>query len=202
MEEALAEVFARAFYDDPIFHYMLGSGERPSQTRWVCRQGIRMPARFGHGVVAVDPERGDAPRGGAFWVPPGEAPNPPLWQQIQLGNLGSLTQIGLAGTRRILAREAAAERRYRRFLREPHWVLDFVAVDPGWQGRGVGGAMLRPMLRRIDEERRPAFLLTYERANLGFYRALGFEVVDDERDGSIPPCFAMRRPPQTDQTAS
>jgi GNAT superfamily N-acetyltransferase len=44
--------------------------------------------------------------------------------------------------------------------KEPHWYLAFLGVEPSEQGRGVGSALLRPVLDRAAAEGAPAWLET------------------------------------------
>lgn len=54
-----------------------------------------------------------------------------------------------------------------------------IGVDPAWQRRGVGTALLRALLARADEVGAPVFLevRTDNDAAIGLYRAHGFERV-------------------------
>ena len=40
----------------------------------------------------------------------------------------------------------------------PHYYLDSLGVEPEWQGRGLGSALMQPVLARCDAERMPAYL--------------------------------------------
>jgi ribosomal protein S18 acetylase RimI-like enzyme len=62
---------------------------------------------------------------------------------------------------------------------EPHWYLGALGVDPGVHGRGIGSALLRGWLEDVDRDARPAYLETDRVENVGFYRRVGFEVVDE-----------------------
>ncbi|HEY6018246.1 MAG TPA: GNAT family N-acetyltransferase, partial [Gaiellaceae bacterium] len=77
----------------------------------------------------------------------------------------------------------------------PVLFLSGLGVDPAYQGRGVGGALLEAGLAREPDA--TAVLLTNNERNLGFYEAHGFETVLAERtpDGG-PMTWAMRRKPR------
>ncbi|TQM31954.1 acetyltransferase (GNAT) family protein [Nocardia bhagyanarayanae] len=79
---------------------------------------------------------------------------------------------------------------------EPVWFLGTVGVDPDSQGRGLGGAVIRPGLAAADRAGVPAFLETSEKRNVGFYERLGFRVTAtvDLPDGG-PTTWAMLRDP-------
>jgi len=78
---------------------------------------------------------------------------------------------------------------------EEHYYLAFVGVMPEWQGRGLGAAVLKPVLDRCDSERMPAYLEASAPRNRGLYERLGFEVTEEFRLGKgSPPLWRMWRP--------
>jgi ribosomal protein S18 acetylase RimI-like enzyme len=80
--------------------------------------------------------------------------------------------------------------------KEAHWHLAFIGVDPAYQGRGIGAALLRHTLARVDEERLHAYLESSNPANVPLYRRHGFEVVREIRVGGSPTVTPMIRAPQ------
>ena len=79
---------------------------------------------------------------------------------------------------------------------EPHWYLPMIGVDPVRQGRGLGGLLMRHVLRRCDEERMPAYLESTNPRNLSLYLRHGFEILGTIRVGEAPPVVPMLRPPR------
>jgi ribosomal protein S18 acetylase RimI-like enzyme len=78
-----------------------------------------------------------------------------------------------------------------------HWYLPAIGVDPAYQGRGIGGALLRPMLTRADRENRPCYLETFRERNTAFYRRYGFVSLTAEVHAeSGLPFWGMRRDPR------
>jgi ribosomal protein S18 acetylase RimI-like enzyme len=65
-------------------------------------------------------------------------------------------------------------------LRVPpdHWYLSMVGVAPDHQGRGLGSAVLRPVVDRARDAREPVFLETLAPRNVGFYEKNGFSLID------------------------
>jgi GNAT superfamily N-acetyltransferase len=61
-----------------------------------------------------------------------------------------------------------------------HWHLGPVAVEPGFQGRGVGHKVLAPAIARIVSDRDLGWLETDKPENVRFYLANGFAVVHHE----------------------
>jgi GNAT superfamily N-acetyltransferase len=83
---------------------------------------------------------------------------------------------------------------------EPHWYLPIIGVDPARQGRGLGAALLRPVLAQCDRARLPAYLESTNPRNRPLYERLGFRAIGEIRVGDFPPIAPMlRRPKPLDQ---
>ena len=81
----------------------------------------------------------------------------------------------------------------RRDLRESHWHLGPVAVDPPFQGRGIGGAMLSAFCASIDAYGAVAYLETDKGENVRFYQKFGFTVIAEAEVLDVPNWFMCRR---------
>jgi ribosomal protein S18 acetylase RimI-like enzyme len=79
--------------------------------------------------------------------------------------------------------------------RVPHHYLFVLGVDPEAQGKGVGRALLAPMLAVCDRDRLPAYLETANERNLGFYQSLGFTVTGEHAIANGPKLWFMLREP-------
>jgi ribosomal protein S18 acetylase RimI-like enzyme len=64
-------------------------------------------------------------------------------------------------------------------LAETHWHVGPVAVEPGFQGRGLGRAVMKLLCDRFDERGELAWLETDKPENVTFYVSLGFEVTEE-----------------------
>jgi GNAT superfamily N-acetyltransferase len=71
---------------------------------------------------------------------------------------------------------------------ERHYYLFILGVEPEWQGKGIGAALMRPILERCDREKLPAYLEATTPRNCELYLRNGCEVVEEiELPGGGPP---------------
>jgi ribosomal protein S18 acetylase RimI-like enzyme len=165
--DRVTAVLARAFQDDPMWRWALGRDGTDERRARLERffDGI---ARIIHARHELTYTAGDV-AGAAVWMPPGQ------WR-FRLADEARLAPtvlgaFGATGTVRLLKLLMGVERVH---LREPHYYLFAIGADPAHQGRGVGSALLEPMLARCDAEKLPAYLESSNPANIPFYRRHGF----------------------------
>jgi ribosomal protein S18 acetylase RimI-like enzyme len=78
-------------------------------------------------------------------------------------------------------------------LPEPHWHIGPVAIEPGFQGRGIGNALMRELVGAMDGDGCASWFETDTESNVRFYGALGWETVKTVEVMGVPLWF-MRRP--------
>ena len=91
------------------------------------------------------------------------------------GMLTAGARLGIGGLRRLLTLTSAMEADHHRAMPDPHWYLWLLGTEPGQVRRGVGSALLRPVLARADREQVPCYLETHSQPNLAFYSRHGFD---------------------------
>jgi len=182
----LADALARAFDGDPPMQWFLPDSESRVQ---------RARGLFDLMLSRVHLQRDrcyttEDVVGGALWVPPGS------WR---LGIVAQLTL--LPGMLRVFGRGLARAQRGLAVMEEghpriAHYYLDSLGVVPEWQGRGIGSALLGPVLERCDTERMPAYLNAGSVRSRDLYARHGFEVTEEFAlpDGG-PPLWRMWREP-------
>jgi ribosomal protein S18 acetylase RimI-like enzyme len=79
-------------------------------------------------------------------------------------------------------------------LPEDHWHIGPVGVEPGFQGTGIGRAVMESLCAELDAGDQVGWLETNRERNVRFYSALGFEVVEHATVLGVPNWF-MRRDP-------
>ena len=183
----LALVLGRAFDSDPPMRWFLRDDERRVE---LARQMFDVMLRAVHLTRDACYTTEDV-TGGALWVPPGRW-RLGFWQQVRL----------LPGMVRVFGRDLPRAQRGLAVMdtghpRRPHWYLDSLGVEPESQGRGVGSALMQPVLERCDRERMPAYLNAGSSRSRDLYLRHGFHVMEEFRlpeDG--PPLWRMWREPR------
>ena len=171
----LVSLMDRAFFADPIAQWVLGDQFAAEHHRFVrlCAE----PA-FEYGAVHAVP--GFA--GAAVWHSPGigfDAEAVHEWARSSKRREWLDRFFELA--------EACAVHK----PAEPHWELELIAVDPDFQGRGIGSALLKHGLEVCRRDGTPIYLQSSNPAKLQFYRRHGFELLAEVRLAGSPTLYPM-----------
>ena len=79
---------------------------------------------------------------------------------------------------------------------EPHWYLNVVATRPNHQSRGLGAAVLQPVLARADADGLPCYLESTNPRNRTLYYRQGFVDLDEIPLDGGPTMLQMWREPR------
>jgi ribosomal protein S18 acetylase RimI-like enzyme len=170
-----ATVCARAFHDVELMTNVLPNPlEREKSASLMFDQGIRFASLVG---VAFVPS--GYPNGLLLgWrLPVGE---PSLEQMMEAGLAPLHELIGekpVAGFEHLVGHIEAHQTR---LISPPCWYLAVLGVDPAYQGKGIGSALVREFQARADADGIPSCLCTTTPANVGFYESLGYRVVAED----------------------
>ena len=169
-----AAMMGRAATDDPLFEFCL-----PDETGRAEKVALFMQMILRVGLVH-----------GEVWATPGTITGIAAWLAPDHSMISQEDRdaAGWISVRQAWGSDAIG--RFQAFLtdiaeanervnHDPHWYLMWVCVEPGHQGRGIGGALIREVLSQAEEKRVPCHLQTYTAHNVAIYKSLGFEVSKD-----------------------
>ena len=172
--EPAAETLARAFHDYPTFVYFFpDAAERKEKSPLLCPFFVRFGILYGE-VYATSPNL----EGVAIWLPSDKADSTPE-EAVRAGILPIIPKIGQDALDRLVNVGTFLNGIHKVFAPLPHHFLQFIGVDPEFQGKGYASALLKPMLARIDGESLPCYLDTEDEKNVAIYQRYGFKVVDE-----------------------
>jgi GNAT superfamily N-acetyltransferase len=194
-----SRLLARAFEHDPFIRYYLSDPRRrrlgfPSFFRAVLHE---LHDRGGPVCAAV---RSDgALVGVAAWAAPGGAlPRRGARVRGRL-NRAAVWLLFPHGARRLAAAFAEIAACH---PEAPHWYLAFIGVEPTLQGKGIGRALLAPVLAAADVSGTICYLETPFPETHGFYRSLGYELTSELRPAAdAPPVWSMTRMARAPRTS-
>lgn len=168
---AASAVLAAALHDDPGWvHVVRDDRRRRTALETLTRVALRDAVPFGSVLAAHD---GGRLAGAAVWLPPGRHP---MSGRRKLRTVPAMTALALRAPRDIrgLARFGAGIDAA--FPTEPVWYLQALGVRPDLQRRGVGHALVRPVLAEADRTGAVCYLETAQSGNVPYYRRYGFRL--------------------------
>lgn len=181
----LAEVLAAAFYEDPVFAWLIPvDGRRRARLRHFFEVELRAVG-LARGSVWTT---GDL-AGAALSTPPGKWRLP--WPVVPRHGREFARAFGV----RLPRAGALLQRVESRHVRGPHHYFACIGVAPERQGQGLGSRLMRPTLERCDNSQLPAYLEASTERNAALYERLGFVLIDELRYGGSEPLRLMLRNP-------
>jgi len=181
---ALTRTLTRAFDDDPVARFGCPRDElRP----WMLERfhGARNRQMLRAGEIWMTPGGESA----AVWAAPDHWRSTPrddlafsrALLHPRLVHRAPLVGWGLFGIER------------RHPPKPPHWYLATLGTDPDAQGRGLGTAVLAPVLEECDRGGIGAYLESSKERNLDYYARFGFRVTEEVRLPRGPRVWLMWR---------
>jgi GNAT superfamily N-acetyltransferase len=180
----LAEMLARAFYDDPVTSWFYPDDARRLKhaRRFFA---IRLRQLACQELVYTTPEHS----GAALWAGPGR------WREDLRESLMLLPMLPVLLPRIVRSTHGVREIERRHPVR-PHYYLSVLGTEPKQQGGGIGSALLGPVLQRCDTDGVGAYLESSKESNVDFYVRHGFSVTERIELPEGPPLWLMWREPR------
>jgi GNAT superfamily N-acetyltransferase len=178
-ERRVIDTIVRAFSTDPAARWMYPAPERylAHFPEFVRAFGGRA---FDYGTAFITEDAW----GAAMWLPPGVHPNEESVTDLIQRTIPEREQASLF---------AVFDQMGSYHPDEPHWHLPLIGVDPPQQRKGFGSVLLAHMLRFCDRDGTPAYLESWNPANIPLYQRHGFEVLGTIQVGGSPPITPMLR---------
>lgn len=175
------EALGRAFFDDPLIRYFMPDDDvrRELAPQFFLRL-VRAGYLFGETYTTADTA------GIAFWSPPGQPLTDTHMSQAGMADVPAL--VGQEAFDRFFVVIDLLESLHLRDAPDDHWYLALLGVDTPLQGRGIGSALLQPVLAKADATGTPCYTETEQPKNVPFYQRHGFEVVVD----TVEPTSGLR----------
>ena len=162
--EPLSRLLARAFHQDPFHCWLFPC----SKTRLEKHQKfffLTLRPRIRRGAVFTS----DCQRVVAAWTSPEHELS--LFHFLSSG----LPCLSLMGSRAPLA-VLAFFKTVARQPKHPHFYLSLLAVDPPFQGQGLGSGLLQKLLSQSDQKNVPVYLEATSERSFSFYQRHGFQL--------------------------
>jgi ribosomal protein S18 acetylase RimI-like enzyme len=185
--DAMAGQLAKTFWDDPVTSFIFDKeSRREAGLRAYFRTQMRADYLPFGGCYTTDGYAGSA-----IWAPAGKPLLTGLTGILTMTPVLRYVAVNLVKTVRILN---LVERMH---PHEPHWYLATLGTAVDRQGKGVGSALMRPVLEHCDAEGLPCYLESSKERNVPFYKRHGFSVVQEVAlPGGGPLIWTMWREPQ------
>lgn len=180
----VGEITAEAFRDDPFNRWLIGTYSGIHGIFIPLARHVYVPNGFAY-------RHGN--EGAAMWMLPGQDGGLPFWA-LQKLRFNAIFRASKGAIGRIEHAVEAMEAAHPVF---PHAYLFTIGVRPRAQGKGIGRALIAPVLAACDRMGLPAYLENSNPANRGFYGSCGFERTGwIEAEPDAPPLEAMLRQPR------
>jgi GNAT superfamily N-acetyltransferase len=185
----IGSALGHAFFDDPLFAWAIPDDDRRQ------RFNLEFFTLYATAVLRHDQTytTGGDVVGGALWAPPGAEPISDQDAQ-KLGQ--RVDELAGPDAPRFLGLFKLFDAHH------PHgsyWYLQFMGVAPGWQGQGIGSALIAPVLERCDREGVRAYLDATSERNKRLYERHGFKAEEPFAAPGGPPLWPMWRQPASDR---
>lgn len=171
-----ADVLSAAFFDYPEFcFYFPDRDQRKHCLPWYLGRVLDTALRYGEVYTTPDVS------GVAFVLPPGHT-RISQWEYILCGFWPAPFVLGMRDFIRSQKGEDFIGNIHEKIMcGRSHYYLWGLAVDPAQKRKGIGTALLEPVLAKADAEKMPVYLETHDEKNVAYYQRLGFHLAEVSR---------------------
>ncbi len=169
--DAAANSLAKAFMNDPLQNYTFpDEQERKERSPAHFKAGVEYGMKFGEVYITSQAE------GAVVCLAPNKTEI--TSERAEEGGLTRLPALmGEEQAGRFFSALEFIDPYHKRDVPEPHWYIMILGVDPVHHGKGLGKALLEPVMKKAEANRQPVYLETAQPTNVPFYQKLGFKVL-------------------------
>ncbi|TFF87278.1 MAG: GNAT family N-acetyltransferase [Promethearchaeota archaeon] len=174
-KERFIEIFSQAFFEDPLFIAVFKDPEfRRKKLIPFFDEAFRYGLKFGRIYASSENLEGMI-----VCLPPNNTYRNFL-KEIKVINLKIFLQIFwiyLKIWNNVDKCHGSAHKRHAPFN---HFYIMSFAIDPKFQRRGYGSALMQYIIKVVNKSNLPIYLETQNEKNLSFYEKFDFEVLEEE----------------------
>ena len=174
--DTAAVSLAAAFMKDPLQTYTF-----PEEAERRERSPAHFKAILQYGLLFGDVYATSNLEGCMVCLRPNETEVTP--EKAEQGGLTKLPHLlGQDAATRFLSALEFIDQFHGKDVPEPHWYVMVIGVHPDHCGKGLGRALLEPLMRRAEANGEPVYLETAQPTNVTFYAKMGFTVLRELTD--------------------
>lgn len=167
-------VLSRAFLNDPLIQWLVPNFNiRAKNLHYLWEITLKIGIKYGEVYGTSENLEGIA-----IWRPPKNV-NISYWKFVKNGGIKLPFKFGVESTKRMSFIQAVNDSIRNIYMKVPYWYFGPIAVDPEYQGQGYASNLIRPMLKRIDNENLPIYLETNIEKHLSIYDHFGFRILEE-----------------------
>jgi len=172
----LSKMFERVFFNWSLLA-VLEPDEKIRRTRahYFYKLSIKHLIKYGE-VYAHSPEM----EGVAMWVHT-DYIEMSTWQMIKYGALKTIYKIGIKSMKKAEISMKFMENTHKELIKEPHYHLTWLAVEPELQRTGIGTELMNVILNKFSKEKMKCFLDTQDKQNIDYYKRFGFKLITERK---------------------
>jgi ribosomal protein S18 acetylase RimI-like enzyme len=187
-EEEFTNILSRAFYNDPFYVWIMPNHKkRIRQLEWWMK--ILLKYTLIYGDIHYTKDR----KAVAMWL----GPDHPMVNDFKIFSMGLILypfKIGFKNFMRALDVSGQWDKEHKKMNRR-HYYLMVIAVEPEWQGKGIGSRLMQVGLKRADDEGLECFLETVTPEDVRFYMKHNFDIIFNKKFGIDDQYWLMTRNP-------